>query len=238
MIVAKSLEFVSSSLKRESNYTSEIQKLREENERLKKQALAASQKLKSQLSDSETTIKVEEDLQDTVTSDNNTSTIKPVKRKAEEIEPSPPPTPEKKRGNKTKTKHAIVINAPNNTKKKRMVKQTKSAPTVQEGTAAAFTSSPPPPPVMIAPFMENHQTYPIQQNTYFDISPPYNPDLLQQFNNYPHEEQQQQQHRIIPGTTNFQPMMNPMLLAPYYDTNTNDCKFLYLLLLIKTNIFV
>ncbi|KAI7901568.1 uncharacterized protein BX663DRAFT_562058 [Cokeromyces recurvatus] len=49
MIVAKSLEFVSSSMKRESKYTSEIQKLRLENEKLKRQAQAASNHLKEQL---------------------------------------------------------------------------------------------------------------------------------------------------------------------------------------------
>ncbi|KAI7887711.1 uncharacterized protein EV154DRAFT_426974 [Mucor mucedo] len=89
MIVAKSLEFVSSSLKRESTFMTEIQKLRVENEKLRKQAEANSIQLKKQMEEDETN--------------------KNKKRKASvdiqnQQEISPPCTPEKKRKKMTMVK--------------------------------------------------------------------------------------------------------------------------------------
>ncbi|KAG2198090.1 hypothetical protein INT47_011925, partial [Mucor saturninus] len=88
MIVAKSLEFVSSSLKRESTFMTEIQKLRVENEKLRKQAEANSIQLKKQMEEDES---------------------KNKKRKASvdiqnQQEISPPCTPEKKRKKMTMVK--------------------------------------------------------------------------------------------------------------------------------------
>ncbi|KAL9550684.1 hypothetical protein MBANPS3_004620 [Mucor bainieri] len=160
MIVAKSLEFVSSSLKRETTYTSEIQKLRLENEKLRRQAEASSNQLKKQMADHDSTASTESDVSSTTPSpkkptDNNddnaseTSTLIakeeeeevkiPRKRKASAVSDpqlSPPPTPEAMRGNNKH--HPVVIATPvgHQQKKKKMVKQTKTLP----ATAAPITA--------------------------------------------------------------------------------------------------
>ncbi|CEP12839.1 hypothetical protein [Parasitella parasitica] len=156
MIVAKSLEFVSSSLKRETTFTAEIQKLRLENEKLRKQAEISSNQLKRQSSKqhqkTNTTAataaapttdssvagakKKTEDFDDNV-SETSTLVVKDdmkpsVKRKASisNSQLSPPPTPEAMRG--SHKPHTVVIATPmgHQHKKKKMVKQTKSLPVV------------------------------------------------------------------------------------------------------------
>ncbi|KAI9481073.1 MAG: hypothetical protein EXX96DRAFT_565277 [Benjaminiella poitrasii] len=129
MIVAKSLEFVSSSMKRESKFTSEIQKLRLENEKLRRQAQVACSQLKQQLrqendDDNESTIitNSRKTTQDTEAKD---ETKRPLKRKAssavvEEHQLSPPLTPET----------ATIASSEDNQKtfrkkKKKMLKQTR-----------------------------------------------------------------------------------------------------------------
>ncbi|KAI8875587.1 hypothetical protein K501DRAFT_233464 [Backusella circina FSU 941] len=90
MIVAKSLEFVSSSLQRESKFISEIQKLRKENEKLRKQAGLSSSNLKNK----KDAKKSEKDEKDEKKEEKETS----LKRKASsESQLSPPPTPETRR---------------------------------------------------------------------------------------------------------------------------------------------
>ncbi|GAN07553.1 hypothetical protein MAM1_0166d07053 [Mucor ambiguus] len=158
MIVAKSLEFVSSSLKRETTYTSEIQKLRLENEKLRKQAEASSNQLKKQIANQDTT-STESDLSSTTPSpkkttdsnDDNASETSTLIAKKEEEEVkisrkrkasavsdpqlSPPPTPEAMRGNNKHHPVAIATPVGHQQKKKKMVKQTKTLP----ATAAPIT---------------------------------------------------------------------------------------------------
>ncbi|KAK4508894.1 uncharacterized protein ATC70_013517 [Mucor velutinosus] len=152
MIVAKSLEFVSSSLKRETTYTSEIQKLRLENEKLRKQAEASSNQLKKQIADQDST-STESDLSSTTpspkkTTDNNndnaskTSTLIAKEEEEEQVkisrkrkanavsdpQLSPPPTPEAMRGNNKHHPVVVATSVGHQQKKKKMVKQTKTLP--------------------------------------------------------------------------------------------------------------
>lgn len=120
---------VSSSLKRESNFLTEIQKLRLENEKLRKQAQNSSQHLKKQVAKDEAEAKEDEEDEQTVVEVVKT---KSNKRKADSQQQlSPPPTPEALRTtstttNTTATSSAPAAAAPEPPKKKRMVKQTKS----------------------------------------------------------------------------------------------------------------
>ena len=133
-------------MKRETTFTSEIQKLRLENEKLRKQAEASSNQLKKQLPNQDekpnvaaATASVDASVvgKKTDNDDNisETSTLivkdemKPsLKRKASISDPqlSPPPTPEAMRGNNKQ--HAVVVTTPvgHQQKKNKMVKQTKS----------------------------------------------------------------------------------------------------------------
>lgn len=128
MIVAKSLEFVSSSLKRESNFLTEIQKLRLENEKLRKQAQNSSQHLKKQVAKDEAEAKEAEDDEQTVV---EVVKNKSNKRKADSQQQlSPPPTPEALRTTSSTSTNTTTATAAATAqeppKKKRMVKQTKS----------------------------------------------------------------------------------------------------------------
>ncbi|KAL7324785.1 hypothetical protein PS15p_209926 [Mucor circinelloides] len=163
MIVAKSLEFVSSSLKRETTYTSEIQKLRLENEKLRKQAEASSNQLKKQLADQDAKLtetdssatpspKKAADNNDDNASETSTLIAKEEeeevkitrKRKASAVSDpqlSPPPTPEAMRGNNKH--HPVVIATPvgHQQKKKKMVKQTKTLPVTSTPITTTTTTT-------------------------------------------------------------------------------------------------
>ncbi|KAI8079063.1 uncharacterized protein B0P05DRAFT_542201 [Gilbertella persicaria] len=250
MIVAKSLEFVSSSLKRESNYTSEIQRLRAENEKLRKQAQASSAVLKKQISldqDNEKTDAKSE----TITLPAKEEEKASLKRKASEadLQLSPPPTPEAMRGSNNKKSPAPVIIATPQ-KKKKMVKQTKplqsqlhtlkSSP-INEVENLATSAS------MVAPLIESPwspvddhfrpmNAYPITStadntsSTYFNISTsPYTTSSTTPANNNdlifmtPNSSVDLYQHQSIQA----QNMMHSMLFAPYNLASEPTADFTY-----------
>ncbi|CAO3649007.1 unnamed protein product [Mucor hiemalis] len=238
MIVAKSLEFVSSSLKRENSFLTEIEKLRLENEKLRKQAQNSSQQLKKQVANDEAKAKEDEEDDQTVVE----VAPKSNKRKADSQQQlSPPPTPEALR---TKTTQEPP-------KKKRMVKQTKSLQSQvhvikRERTASAAsndvsTSTPLVASSPWSPLLDETialNTYPtssppnyygLHQNSNVNYtnattatttapSPIHNdllfltPTPIDMYTNMQHAQQQ-----------SFHNMINPMLLSPYFvPTNDNN----------------
>ncbi|GAA5797654.1 hypothetical protein HPULCUR_003045 [Helicostylum pulchrum] len=234
MIVAKSLEFVSSSLKRETTYMSEIQKLRLENEKLRKQAETSTTQLKKQIVEDE--------------QEQSKPTTSSLKRKAstDSQQLSPPPTPEQQQQQQQQ-------------RKKRMVKQTKAQIVKREPqafnipstsstttttaatiatvtTAAAVQLSTPTPTATTAsslspwtPLLDeknnNFNTYPTSSPpNYFDVTTPYtntspNNDLLFLT---PTPAIDMYNTNMSSSGGQYNNMMNPMLLSPYFvSTNEN-----------------
>ncbi|KAI8390194.1 hypothetical protein BD560DRAFT_380207 [Blakeslea trispora] len=240
MIVAKSLEFVSSSLKRESSFASEIQRLRAENEKLRLQAQAQSSLLKKQVSEEEIntcseTIKVEAN--ETTKSEVKEATLK---RKASEIDQlSPPPTPEAMRADKQSP-----VTTP---QKKRMVKQTKPLQSqLQPSSSVAdtmMTANRMVTPMIESPWspVDDHFRQPSnaysavtnQSNSnYINIdTSPYathinspNNDLLFMPTSQAYESNTPAAVPVRPQE--YQTMMNSVLFAPYYlsSESPNNCK--------------
>jgi hypothetical protein len=208
---------VSSSLKRESNFTSEIQRLRLENEKLRKQAEASSRQLKKQSpqveEDNETKVESKEpSLCSTAVSENSSC----LKRKASS-QLSPPPTPDAMRAKKP----MIATTQP--LKKKKLVKQTK-----------AFVTQPIQ-SLDISPLLESswspaNHTPP----TYFDVtsaSPTYTNTITSPLSLFANTTTGSDLYpQALSTQPQFQNMMHPMLFAPYYmpsevvTASPDDCK--------------
>ncbi|KAI8352841.1 hypothetical protein EDC96DRAFT_517657 [Choanephora cucurbitarum] len=205
MIVAKSLEFVSASLKRESNFTAEIERLRAENEKLRSQAQAQSQLLTQQ---------------------EDETPKKEVKRKASEMDQlSPPPTPEAMRSNSHQK--SPVILPQDNKKKKRMVKQTK--PSQQTPTEPTMVT-----PMTESPWspVDDHFRQPASYAVTNQNSPSYTSPYTTHLNSPNHDllfmPTPSQYDPLPTRPQEYQTMMNSMLFAPYCLSSepSNQCKFL------------
>ncbi|KAI8082323.1 hypothetical protein BDF21DRAFT_417596 [Thamnidium elegans] len=246
MIVAKSLEFVSSSLKRETTYMSEIQKLRLENEKLRKQAEASTTQLKKQIAEDE-----QEQSKPTTTSS--------LKRKAstDSQQLSPPPTPEQQQQQQQRKKRMVKQTKAQLVKREPQVfniPSTSTTTTIAAVTTAAVPPLTPTPTATTAsslspwtPLLEeqnnNFNTYPTSSPpNYFDVTTPYtstspNNDLLF-LTSTPAIDMYNTNMSSSGGQYNN--MMNPMLLSPYFaSTNENtDSKFLLLYSFYKNHVFI
>lgn len=205
---------MTSSIKRESNFTSEIKRLREENARLKLQAEKAKNQLKE-------VAKNEQETQTTTSS---------LKRKAStDVHLSPPPTPEAvpKSNIPATKKQAMIVGTLAHPKKKRMVKQTKSAidPNITLTPWSPIDnvkSQRDPSTISAAPTSVSTTTSTAPNITArFDTASPYtnNENNLLFFSPNTTAPYQYQ------DTTSFLPEMNPVLLAPYYIPSEADCKY-------------
>ncbi|KAG1138637.1 hypothetical protein G6F37_009961 [Rhizopus arrhizus] len=173
-IVTKSLEFVSSSLKRETEFMSEIESLRLENERLRKQAEQASASIKKRQ-------QTEEKAQDNKTSSTNS-----------EAQLSPPPTP------KSIKEQAVVQEKQHPQKRQRQDEQEdnkrpqKKKLVKQERTSFQPSSN---------SYFESYNNNDMNTNLLF---------MSMYDNNQPALP-------IVPISEAYSNLMNPMLLANYYN---------------------
>ncbi|KAI8987188.1 hypothetical protein BDB01DRAFT_784950 [Pilobolus umbonatus] len=241
MIVSKSLEFVSSSLKRENNFMTEIQKLRKENEELKEQAEAAQQKLNQHIQSGDKKenespeILPTNPLPQTMTVSRTKS---PLKRKSsDESQPSPPPTPKALKDIKTE------FDSKKYSHKRRMVQQTKPSPSPRPLPEISVTDSlsvipstqvewsplhtgictPLSDTLSISPTITTTPTSTV--STCFEVPLDYSSTLMDSsylfmdptssaIDVYSHDSMNMIDVPSVPSS--YDTMMNPMLLAPYY----------------------
>ncbi|KAG1231322.1 hypothetical protein G6F67_005829 [Rhizopus microsporus] len=217
MIVAKSLEFVSSSLKRESNYMSEIQRLRQENEKLRKQAQLAAANLKKHQQKQQ-----QNEDKETSSSEDNMSSAPTLcgKRKSADAQLSPPPTPKSLK----ETKKAIESDENNDRpqKKRMIIKQEK-----EENESLLSESA-----TQIKDQVEkevkpviNHVYPNVTNSNYFDMTSFVSSPLPSNHNNnlmYMNTPMTMYDNtRLLPNvqtptSDSCNSMINPMLFAPYY----------------------
>ncbi|ORE02374.1 hypothetical protein BCV72DRAFT_53509 [Rhizopus microsporus var. microsporus] len=236
MIVAKSLEFgkyhlylasytcfidiylsVSSSLKRESNYMSEIQRLRQENEKLRKQAQLAAANLKKHQQKQQ-----QNEDKETISSEDNMSSATTLcgKRKSADAQLSPPPTPKSLK----ETKKAIESDENNDRpqKKRMIIKQEKEEnESLLNESATQIRSQA---EKEVKPVI-NHAYPNVTNSNYFDMtsfvsSPlPSNHNSNLMYMNTPmtmYDNTRLLSNVQTPTSDSYNSMINPMLFAPYY----------------------
>ncbi|KAI8882046.1 hypothetical protein K501DRAFT_252185 [Backusella circina FSU 941] len=200
-IVAKSLEFVTSSLKRESQYMSEIKILRQENEKLRRQAETSALQLKNQQRDDGVTIKAQNDTKAQI---------------------SPPPTPEIFRMNDKKEYNHACLSVNKASQKPSLVQKNPLK------TELALIQPSPPAYQQLSPpswYSDNCQTVMNpdtlipKQEALYDTYIPSNDDIMFMTPNSTTSDMYDSCDPFTmqtPMSGSYHNMMNPMLLAPYY----------------------